>query len=370
MSRYIQRILYVKDVVRNFLLSERMPLKERISFIKRLSFLVRAGIPIIESLNIIRAQSHSPRKIALYNGIIDDIANGQYLSTSLSKHHKLFDDFSVHLIRLGETSGTLNQSLEYLVTELEKKSALKRKVVSALIYPLFITITTIGISALLTLYIFPKIVPIFVSLHARLPITTQVLMAVSEYLRVWGLLTLLIICILLLAYLIGRKTNPYIRRTSDSLLLCLPVVGTMFKNYHLANLMRTLGIMLKSGIPMGGAIGAVRNATTNRIYHTALSSIAENINSGEPLSRGFSAYPRLFPEISVQLIMVGEKTGNLSHSLLYLSELYESEVDDSTRNLSSTIEPFLMLFMGLIVGLIAVSIITPIYEITQHLQPR
>jgi type II secretory pathway component PulF len=154
------------------------------------------------------------------------------------------------------------------------------------------------------------------------------------------------------------------------MLLSLPLAGGIAKNYNLANYSRTLGLMLRSGIPITTAMGVVSETTPNLLYKNAYTEITDSLVRGETVSQGLARFPKLFPDVLTHMISVGEKTGSLAQTLIYLAELYETEVNDLTKNLSSSIEPVLMMVMGLIVGLIAVSIITPIYAITQHLSPR
>jgi type II secretory pathway component PulF len=348
----------------------RLSLKDQIFFAKRLSFFIHAGVPLIEAIDIIRMQTRSKAKKELFNGIQKDIAEGQYLATSLARSGGVFNDFAINIIRVGEGSGILKENLTYLADELTKRKELRSKVMSALIYPAFITIATFGITILLTVFIFPKIMPIFVSLHVPLPVTTRALIAISLFLKTWGLLTLFILIVIGIAVLILRNTYPRVRHICDSMLLSLPLAGGIAKNYNLANYSRTLGLMLRSGIPITTAMGVVSETTPNLLYKNAYTEITDSLVRGETVSQGLARFPKLFPDVLTHMVSVGEKTGSLAQTLIYLAELYETEVNDLTKNLSSSIEPVLMMVMGLIVGLIAVSIITPIYAITQHLSPR
>lgn len=348
----------------------RLTLKDQIFFAKRLSFFVRAGVPLIEAIDIIRMQTRSKGKKELFKIIQNDIAEGQYLATSLERRGTVFNDFAINIIRVGESSGILTQNLEYLADELTKRKDLRSKVVSALVYPAFITIATFGITILLTVFIFPKILPIFTSLHVPLPLTTRALIAISVYLKTWGLLTLFFCIVLLVVHLILRRTYISVRRAGDRALISVPLMGTIARNYNLANFTRTLGLMLRSGIPITVAMTVTSETTPNLPYREAYVDITDSLVRGETVAQGLARFPKLFPDVLTHMVSVGETTGNLSETLMYLAELYETEVNDLTKNLSSTIEPVLMLVMGLIVGLIAVSVITPIYEITQHLSPR
>lgn len=353
-----------------FFTQNRFTLKEQIFFAKRLAFLAKAGVPMMEALIIIRGQTASKGKGKVYETIIEDVANGQDLSTAIRKYKYFLSDFGVNLIKVGETSGILAQNLTYLADELAKKDALRKKVVGALVYPAFITFATLGVVTLLTVYIFPKIMPIFTSLHVPLPFTTLALIAISEFLRAWGLLCLFIIAVLLIAYFILRARFTEFRFHTDRAMFRIPLVGSIARSYNLANFCRTLGLMLRSGVPVAIAMDITAETTPNLVYQRAYARVAEAVIQGEPVSKQLEREPKLFPSILTHMIAVGEKTGSLAPTLGYLAEMYELEVDDQTKNLSSSIEPMLMLIMGLLVGLIAVSVITPIYGITQHLSPR
>ncbi len=347
----------------------RFSIKEQSLFAKRMSFLVKAGVPLVDCLNMIRSQTKSKAKGKVFDMVIDDVNNGQFLATSLGKHRRMFGDFAINLIHVGEQSGILSQNLAYLADELQKKEMLRKKVIGALVYPVVITIATFGITGALTVFIFPKILPIFASLNVTLPLSTRILIAISNFLKNDGLWLLLGIIIAggAVAYLKFRfpKVQYFLDRSS----LRIPLFGSMLQSYNLANFTRTLGLLLRSGVQLTDSMVMVRDATPNFAYRKAYESIAMSIVRGEPMSRELARNPSLFPDTLRHLVIVGETTGGLSSTLLYLSEMHESEVEEATRNLSSTIEPLLMVVMGCLVGFIAVSIITPIYEITQSLHP-
>lgn len=348
----------------------RFSTKEQTLFAKRMSFLVKAGVPLIECLELIRLQTKTKSKKSVYESIINDVSNGQYLSTSLGKFKRLFGDFAISLIRVGEESGILSQNLAYLADELQKKRELERKVIGTLVYPIFITVATLGVTAVLTAYIFPKLMPIFTSLHVELPLTTRILIWVSAYLRDWGIYTLLGLIALGAGLVAVRNRYERVQMLSDRTLLRIPLAGGIARAYNLTNFCRTMGLLLRSGITISAALEITGDTTKNRVYRLACKQMTTRVMSGEPVSRGLGERPYLYPDILTHMVAVGEKTGNLSTTLTYLGELYEAEVDELTKGLSSSIEPVLMIVMGLLVGLIAVSVITPIYSITQHLSPK
>lgn len=348
----------------------RFSVKEQTLFAKRLSFLVKANVPILESLHLIRKQTKSKSKMRVYDSVIKDVSNGQYLSSSLGKYKNLFGGFAINIIRVGETGGILSQNLAYLADELTKKYALQRKVVGALVYPAFITVATLGLTGLLTVFIFPKLMPIFMSLHVDLPWSTRFLIWLADFLSHNWLYLLLAIVFVIVLWFVLRAKFYRVRYFGDKLLLKIPFAGKIATNYNLTNFCRTLGLFLRSGMHLTEAIAIVGETTTNLVYREACAEIAKCIVKGEQISKSLERRKDIFPDTLTHMVAIGETTGNLANTLVYLSELYENEVDELTKSLSSSIEPILMIMMGLLVGIIAVSVITPIYAITQNLQPK
>ncbi len=342
---------------------------EQIFFIKRLSFLIKADIPVLESLDLIRTQTKSKNFIRILNRLIIDISEGRSLSASLEKFGAVFGEFTIHIIQFGESSGTLPENLEYLATEMNKRRTLKRKILAAFAYPAIVTLATCGITAFLVMYLFPKIMPVFQSLRITLPLSTRIVMSLSILIRSHGLLIVAIISTVIVTYIIVRKKNKKLCRIVDGFFLRLPLVGTMTKEYVLANTTRTLGLLLKSGTTLSEAIPITIKTTGHSVYKETLAGLSPIVNRGENISSYFEKHKLLFPDIFTQIISIGERSGNLSNSFLYISSLYEEQVDEFTKNISTLIEPILMTIMGLVIGFIAVSIITPIYGITQNLHP-
>lgn len=346
----------------------RLSSQDKILLAKRLAILVKAGVPILESLEMIKSQATSRAMVYITSCLIKDVENGQFLSTALGKFKNIFGEFTINIIRVGETSGTLYENLNYLAEELKKKNALKKKVVGALVYPIFIIIATLGIAGVLTIYVFPKILPIFKSFKFQLPWTTRLLIFISDnFLNHGGLIFSGIVVLIIGLWLLLRIKA--IRYRFDLIILKVPLLGNIIQGYNMANFSRTLGLLLKSEVAIVEATNITADTTANAAYRKELRAIAENIRKGGKISKYMKVRTKLFPPILLQMVIVGETAGNLSDTLLYLAELYENEVDETSKNLSTVLEPLLMVFMGIIVGFVAVSIITPIYEITQNLHP-
>lgn len=348
--------------------SIRLSISEQMLFAKRLSFLSGAGVSLVESVNILLLQARSRRLRTLLSYVMDDLSNGQYLYVSLARFKRSFSPFAVSMIRVGELSGQLSENLRYLAEELKKKHILRRKMISALVYPIFVTVATLGIAGLLTAYIFPKILPVFTALRVSLPWTTRVLLSTSTFLREHGIVLIFSIIAACIIHGFLRRHVYAVKRAGDWIIISIPFVRNMMLAFTLANFCRTLGLLLKSGITVTESLFILSGTLTNSVYREEGKKLADHVIGGKTMGSYLSLRPYLFPHTMSHLIGVGEKTGNLSNTLMYLSEMYESDLEDMIKNLSSVIEPVLMIFMGLLVGFVAVSVISPIYEITQGLQ--
>ncbi len=347
----------------------RLSLKDRILFIKQLSILIRAGVPILSALHMLKDQSKKRSMRIIMTQVIGDVENGQYLATALGKFKKVFGELTINIIAIGEISGNLSNNLDHLAITLKKQQALRRKVVAAAVYPIFIIIATLGITIMLTVFFFPKLIPIFKSVNYDLPWPTKFLIFSSNAMQHYGWLMLLGVIIFIIA-IISLLQIKKVRFWYDKLLIIIPILKTPAQIYNATNMCRTLGLLLNSGVGVSQAFRITSNTTKNLVYKRELQRIADNIAKGEKISAQIMARPKLFPMMMGQMIMVGESTGKLSETFLYLADIYDDEMDDLTKNLSTTVEPLLLIFMGVLVGFIAISIITPIYGITQNLTPK
>ena len=342
-------------------------IKEQVLFAKRLAFLAEAGVSLVDSLLIIIDQTKSARKKMIFAQVKADVLSGKSLALSLAKYPKLFGAFTINIIRVGENTGTLATNLTYLAEELHKKHKLQRKIRSALMYPIFISVTTFGVTGLLISYIFPKIMPIFLSLNITLPLLTRMLLALSKYLQDWGLLSLVGLIVFISAFVFIYKYSAKLRKICDQVIINLPVVGKISRSYNCANFCRTLSLNLRSGVSLHNSLQITASVLGNCLYKNASLKFAESTLRGEKISQTMKQYPHIFSGMIGQIISIGETTGKLADSLSYLGEQYEEEVGEQTKNLSESIEPILLLTMGILVGVIAISIITPIYEVTKYL---
>lgn len=342
----------------------RVSTLDKILFAKHLALMIRSGLPLIEALSLIQRQVKSSSLSYIVAQVTKDVENGQFLSAGLNRFKRVFGDLYISIIRVAETSGTLPENLEYLASELKKAQALRRKIVSSLIYPGIILAATIGIAFALIFLVFPKLLPVFSSLDIDLPWPTVVFISVARFLIKYGAFLLggLIVGFLGLLLLLRIRQ---VRFVFHWLLLPLPLIGTLMKKTAMIEFCRTLGVLLKSGIKIVEAIELAAGGMNNLIYQKVLREGSEFVRGGHPLHAYLDQHSRLFFFNVVRMIEVGEATGNLEHNLAYLADYYEEDVDEGFKNLTNTIEPFLLIVMGLSVGFVALAIIMPIYQVTE-----
>jgi len=343
-----------------------VPLQEKVLFTRHLSIGIKSGMTLTGALELIREQTRSRSLKVIIDQIMEDIQSGIFLAKSLERYKNVFGKLFINIIKIGESSGTLAENLNYLTEELKKRAALHSKVRGALIYPSVVLVATVGIAGAMIIFIFPKILPVFASLNVKLPFTTRALIALSNALSSHGLLVGVGLVLLVIAVIVLLKIQA-VRHVVQHILLHAPIVKKIIVQVNLANFSRTFGLLLKSGVNIIEAVNITAETTENLVYQHELRASSAVLQKGEFLSSYLSKSPKLFPPIAANMIRVGENTGNLVDNLEYVSGYYEGEVDDFVKNLSSIIEPALMLVMGVIVGFIALSIITPIYSLTQGL---
>ncbi len=343
-----------------------LSIKQKMMFARNIEMMTRSGMQLLDSLEVLKKQSTSKTFISMIDHLIVDLKNGHFLSVGLTRYRNVFGDFFINLVRVGETSGTLGENLKYLAEELEKKDNLQKKIRGAMVYPIIILIATLGITSILTFFIFPKILPVIKSLKVDLPITTVIFIAVSEFMLAYGVYVFLA----LLAGVIGFAfllRLPRFRFEWHIFELRIPLVGEMVRHVNLINFSRTISLLLRGGVQIVEALTITSETLTNTVYQKELREIAQGVQKGDPVSKYLVMTPHLFPPTFSQMVTVGENTGKLEETLVFLADYYESELDESTKAMSNVLEPLLLLTMGLVVGFVALAIITPIYKITQTL---
>ena len=338
--------------------------RDRILFAKHLTVMLESGIPLRDALKTMRDLPISDSLRYVLQTAIQDLSGGLQLGLSLQKFPSLFDAFFVNVISVGESSGTLSSSLQYLAAQLEKADEIRSRVQAALLYPAVVLAGAVGIAIYLAFFLLPQILPLFKSLTVELPWTTRALLSITGGLRQhW-----LIIIILSLIAIVGGGLLlrvPRVRFAFDRVLLSLPVMGTLSRDFQTTQFARILGTLLTSGIKIVQALNITAGSLTNLTYRREINRVANLVDHGETMGGELGKKRHLFSATSASMIAIGESTGRLPTALLMLAEFTEKEVDATTRNLTTLIEPLILVLVGGLVGFIALSIITPIYQLTQ-----
>ncbi|MDP3954047.1 MAG: type II secretion system F family protein [bacterium] len=344
----------------------RLSLKEKMLFAKHMAIMTGSGMQMLESIQVLRSQTTSKSLQIVLDQLMEDVRNGQFLSTSLERYKHIFNDFFINVIRVGEASGTLSDNFKYLADELKKQQELNRKIKGAMIYPIIIVVATVGITSLMTFFIFPKILPVLKSINVELPATTRGFIKVSDFMFNYGSYVIGGF----VAFLIGLWFILRIGRVRfiwHKIILNLPLVNNMSRAINMIKFSRTLALLLKSDVKIVESLNITADTLTNLVYRQAVKETANRVQMGDLISKYLKENPHLFPTLMSQMISVGENTGKLDESALYLADFYEGELDETTKALSNALEPILLVVMGLIVGFVALAIITPIYKITETL---
>ncbi len=342
----------------------RVSFIDKLLFTKHLSMMAATSITILEALQILVAQSESKVLKKIMQDMVSDIKNGKSLNAALAKHPKVFDSFYTSIIEVGETSGTLDKSLVYLSNQLAKEYAFRKKVKGAMMYPA-IVLTAAGLVGIgISVFVLPQLVELFKGFDVKLPLSTQILLSFASIMQNFGVLVLagFIGLLVFLRFLITQnQVKPYI----DRMLLNIPVFGKIIQNAELASFCRNLGIMLESGLPITAGLTIEVKITSNTVFKVYMLRMLTAVEKGKSLSEELEQghYGKI-PLIVTKMIAVGEKTGRLDETLIYLSNFFEDEVDDATANISTLLEPIMLFIIGGIVAFVALAIISPIYELT------
>jgi len=345
--------------------------REKIFFAEHLSLMIKGGITLTEALEILKEETKSRTFRRVLNDVLSRILEGESLEKGFARHSKIFDRFFLSVIRLGERSGTLDINLRYLSFQLRKDYEMRRKVVSALIYPAIVVVLAIVIAFAVSFFILPTIINTLQGLPSEtdLPLVTKILISSTYFLKkYWFFILAGIIAIIPLLKIIQRVK--FIKFYFDKTSLSLPFLGQIYKNINLARFSRNIFTLLKSGMPILEAMEICSNIIPNDVYRKSLVSVRSGIERGEKISSGLKGNPKNFPPVFSEMVLVGEKTGSLEESFRYLARFYEREVDSVLKNLSTSLEPILLILIGIFVAFIAIAIILPYYRLLGGIKTR
>ena len=352
----------LKDVLDsvNFL-KKRVRQKDLVLFSRQLSTLIGAGVPIVQGLTILLDQIDNPAFKEVISNVREDIESGTSITEALGRHPAVFGELYVNMVRAGELGGILDAILDRLSGYLEAAATLRGKIKSAMVYPAAISLVAGAVTTFLIIVVVPAFVKIFQQAGAELPLPTQMLLMFSNFLKRY----IIFLIIGLIVFIVGLrqyyKTEAGSMRI-DRLLLRLPIFGVLIRKVAVAKFTRTFGTLVKSGVPILQALETVARTSGNRVIEKAVLQAKEAIRGGERISEPLRT-SGAFPPMVTQMISVGEETGNLDAMLSKIAEFYEQEVDAAVAGLTSLIEPVVVVFMGVIIGAIAVSMYMPMFQL-------
>ncbi len=342
-------------------------LTDKLMFTRNLSVMISSGLSISKSIKNISLQTKNKRFASILDKIYEDIQAGDSFADGLAKYPRVFDELFVNMIRVGETSGNLEEVLKILALQLEKNHELISKVKGALTYPAVIIVAMIGIAILMLTYILPKMMGVFSDMHVQLPLSTRIIIYISDALRFHALLVSLLFIGIIIFLKFFLKTIPG-KKTISFISVYTPIVKNIIVKVNCARFARIYSSLLKSGVSVVEALEIISRTLTNYYYKEAFKLSVQEIQKGINLSKVIAKKPQIFPVLVVQMVEVGEETGMTESVLLKLAEFYESEVSQLSKNMSSIIEPILMIFIGSAVGFFAVSMLQPMYSIMNNIK--
>ena len=331
-------------------------------FSRQIATMLQAGVPMVQSFDILASGQKNPRMRDMLVDIRDNIAGGSSLSEAMARHPVQFDLLYRNLTRAGEGAGVLDTVLDTVATYKERTEALKGKIKKALFYPAAVIAVAILVSSILLIYVVPQFEEVFKGFGADLPAFTQMIVDASRFLTQWWWLVLLVAVGSVLGFMAIYKRSPALERNVDKLMLKIPVVGQILHQSAIARFARTLALTFKAGVPLVEALDTVAGATGSIVYNEAVQRIRQDVAVGYQLNVAMKQV-NIFPHMVVQMTAIGEEAGALDTMLLKVAEFYEQEVNNSVDALASLIEPFIMVVIGILVGGMVIGMYLPIFKL-------
>jgi general secretion pathway protein F len=344
--------------------SSRIRQRDLLGLTQQLATLFEAGLPLDRALTIMQELAATPRIRTIVTDLLHSVRGGASFSEALAKHHpRPFSRLYINMVRAGEKGGVLEVSLRRLAEFLEARAAFNEAVVSALAYPLVITTVGAGAIVFLMTFVIPRFATIFEDLGQTIPLPTQILLSVSAALQTYWWVGAIVVLVGVLAWRVWTA-NPEGRLAWDRTLLRLPIVGTLTMKVETARFARTLGTMLRSGVPVLGAMGVVGDMMSNQAVGIAVARLADGVKRGGTIAAGMQQHG-MFPALAVHMVRVGEETGRLEEMLLKVADTFETDVRTELKRVLGLLEPAIILGMGVLVAFIVVAMLLAIFSINE-----
>jgi type IV pilus assembly protein PilC len=331
-------------------------------FTRQLATMMRAGVPLLQSFDIVARGSSNPRLTKLLNDIRTDVETGTSLSSAFRKHPLYFDSLYCNLVEAGEAAGILDTLLDRLAIYQEKTLAIKAKIKSALIYPVAVLVVAFIVIVIIMMFVIPVFKEVFTSFGADLPAPTLFVMGMSDFFLAWWWAIFGFLGGGIYFFMESWKRSEKMQRTMDRLLLKVPIFGSLINKASVARWTRTLSTMFAAGVPLVEALDSVGGAAGNAVFRDATYQIQKDVSTGASLTSSMET-TGVFPNMVLQMSAIGEESGALDGMLGKAAEFYEAEVDEAVAGLSSLMEPFIIVILGTIIGGIVVSMYLPIFKL-------
>lgn len=343
--------------------SKKISLQDKLFFIQQLAIMVKSGLSLTGALDSLKNQTKNKTMHNALSDILSDVKGGQALSSALAKHPELLSDVYIKIIAAGEKSGKLDRILLKLAKDLEKSYDLRGRIRGAMLYPIFLVIMIFVVAIIILTTIIPQLKTMFADVGVALPITTRALIALSDaFTKYWWLM--IIIAIGLAIFLRWYAKTEGGRTVFDTIKIKLPIFGNLNQKIYLARFSRTLNTLTSAGMPILEVFSTLEEVVGNSIYAKEISNARKKIEAGMPVSAALKE-SKHFPPVLTDLLAVGEKSGNLNYVLRNVTRFFEREVDYTTKNLATLLEPIMMVIMGVGVAFIVAAVIMPIYGLVQ-----
>ncbi len=342
-------------------------LAEKINFVENLGVMLKAGIAVSRAMQILVKQTKNAKFKNILSSIYSQVEQGKNISDALAEHKEVFSDIMINMIKVGEISGNLEKSLEYLSIQMKREADLKSKIKGAMIYPSVIIGAMFLIGVLMSIFVLPQLTSIFKEFTASLPLSTRIVIKIADFMSGNAVVVIFGLVAAIALVIVGLRTKPG-QKLLDFVLLHFFIINTIIKKINLARFSRILSSLLKSGVPIVQSLEVAGDSMGNIFYKTLISQAASDVRVGKSLTSSLGKDTTLFPVLVVQMLQVGEESGTVQDILEQLALHYEEEVDTTLRNLSTIIEPLLILFIGGIVGFLAMALISPIYNISETIK--
>ncbi len=346
-------------------LINRVRAKDVVIFSRQFSVMISASVPVVECLLILVDQTNNLTFKNLLAEIAFDVDSGAFLSDAFAKHPKIFSDFFVNIIRSGETSGKLDEVLDYLADEMEKNYDMSAKIRGAMIYPVFVFSGLVAVGVVLMVYVIPSLTSILTESTVQLPLATRIVIGASQFLQSY--IVLIIIVIVILIFLLRLYIRSYSgHRLVDLMKLRAPIFGPLFKYIYLMRFTRSLATLLKGGVTITRSLEITAEVVGNLIYRELILATLESINDGNPFATVMEASKDV-PKMVPQMIAIGEKSGKIDIVLDRITSFYSREVSNRLDNLSKLMEPIIIVIMGVGVGIMVAAVIMPMYNLANQM---